>query len=62
MTILESFLTPRDLSLQRPRMSTSYSTILLVQLSILRAKLRCATYLYLAPDGAIIIDATLGPV
>jgi hypothetical protein len=42
-------------------MTTSYSVMLLVHLSVLRAKLSRAAYLYLAPDGAKIIVAALAP-
>jgi hypothetical protein len=35
-------------------MTASYSAMLLVHLSVSRAKLNRAAYLYLAPDGAVI--------
>jgi hypothetical protein len=50
-------LMPSALSLRCPRMTASYSAMLLVHLSILRAKLNRVTYLYLPPDGAIITAA-----
>jgi hypothetical protein len=50
-------LTPSALSLRSPRMIASCSAMLVVHLSVLRAKLGRATYLYLAPDGAVITAA-----
>jgi hypothetical protein len=49
--------TPSAHSLQRPRMTASYSAILLVHLSDSKAKLRCAAFLYLTPVGDVIIAA-----
>jgi hypothetical protein len=66
ITILESVLTihvvtPRALSFQSPRMTASYSVVLLVHLSDLSVNLRCATYLYLIPEGDVMITATFAP-
>jgi hypothetical protein len=52
---------PRALSLQSPKMTTSYSAMLFVHLFDSRAKMRWATYLYLALDGAMMIVATPAP-
>jgi hypothetical protein len=62
-TTLESVLimqvvTPSALSLRRPRMTPSYSAILLVHLSDSRAKLRRAAYLCLTPAGEVMTAAT----
>lgn len=54
-------LTLRALSLRKPRMTASYSAILLLHLSILRAKLRHSTYLYLALEGAVITAVAPAP-
>lgn len=43
-------------------MTALYSGIFLVHLSVSSAKLRCATYLYLALNGEVIIVAVLAPV
>lgn len=61
---LESILTMKvltlsALSLRSPRMTALYSAILLLHLSVLRAKLKRAAYLYLAPDGVVIIATAL---
>jgi hypothetical protein len=48
-------LNAESLSLQSLRMAASYSAMLLVHLSVLRANLSRAAYLYLAPDGSVII-------
>jgi hypothetical protein len=53
--------TPRAHSLQSPRMTTSYSAILLVHLLDSRAQLRRAAYLYLTPAGDVIIVAAPAP-
>jgi hypothetical protein len=53
--------TPRAWSLQRPRMTTSYSAMLFVHLSDSKAKLRCVVYLYLTPSGDVMIAATPAP-
>jgi hypothetical protein len=45
--------TPRALSLRRPRMTASYSAMLFVHLSDSRAKLRRAAYLCLTPVGEV---------
>lgn len=65
-TTLESVLTmhvlmPSALSLRSPSMTTSYFVMLLVHLSVSRAKLRWAAYMYLAPHGAIIIAVVSAP-
>jgi hypothetical protein len=65
-TTLESVLTihvvtPSAHSLRRPRMTTSYSSILLVHLSDSKAKLRRATYLYLTLVGDVIISVVPAP-
>jgi hypothetical protein len=66
VTILESVLTmhivtPRARSLQSPRMTASYSTILFVHLSVSSAKQRRAAYLYLSLVGDVIIVAVPRP-
>jgi hypothetical protein len=53
--------TPSVLSLRRPRMTASYSAMLLVHLSDSRAKLRRAAYLCLTPVGDVIIAAAPAP-
>jgi hypothetical protein len=65
-TTLESVLTmqvvtPSALSLRRPRMTASYSAMLLVHLPDSRAKLRRAAYLCLTPVGDVIIAAAPAP-
>jgi hypothetical protein len=65
-TTLESVLTmhvvtPSARSLRRPRMTASYSAILLVHLSDSKAKLRHAAYLYLTPVGDVIIATAPAP-
>ena len=59
-TTLESVLimhvmTPRAHNLRSPRMTASYSAMLLVHLSDSKAKLRHAAYLCLTPTGDVII-------
>jgi hypothetical protein len=53
--------TPRALSLRRPRITASYSNILFVHLSDSRAKLRRAAYLCLIPAREVTIAATPAP-
>jgi hypothetical protein len=53
--------TPRALSLQRPRMTASYSAMLFVHLLDSRAKLRRAAYLCLTPVGEVMTAAAPGP-
>jgi hypothetical protein len=53
--------TPSALSLRRPRMTASYSAMLLVHLSDSKAKLRRAAYLCLTPVGDVIIAAAPAP-
>jgi hypothetical protein len=58
--------TQRALSFRSPRMISSYSVMLFVHLSDSSAKLRCVSYLYLAPDGVVMTAAApahqmLGP-
>jgi hypothetical protein len=53
--------TPSALSLQRPRMMTSYFAMLLVHLSDSRAKLRRAAYQCLTRVGDVIIAAAPAP-
>jgi hypothetical protein len=53
--------TPRALSLRRPRMTTSYSAMLFVHLSDSRAKLRRAAYLCLTPAGEVMTAAAPAP-
>jgi hypothetical protein len=53
--------TPSAFSLRRPRMTVSYSAMLLVHLSNSRANLRRATYLCLTPVGDVIIAAAPAP-
>src|SRR5688572_32827761 len=53
--------TPRALSLRMPRMTASYSAILLVHLSDSKAKLRRAAYLCLTPVGEVITAAAPAP-
>jgi hypothetical protein len=65
-TTLESVLTmhvvtPSARSLRRPRMTASYSAILLVHLLDSKAKLRRVTCLYLTPVGVVIIVAAPAP-
>jgi hypothetical protein len=65
-TILESVFTmqvftPKALSFQSPRMTALYSAILFVHLFDSSAKLRRATYLYFAPDGAVMIAMVPAP-
>jgi hypothetical protein len=65
-TTLESVLTmqlvtPSALSLRRPRMTASYSAMLLVHLLDSKAKLRRAAYLCLTPVGDVIIAAAPAP-
>jgi hypothetical protein len=65
-TTLESVLTmhvvtPSARSLRSPRMTASYSAILLVHLSDSKAKLRRVAYLYLTPVGDVMIAAAPAP-
>jgi hypothetical protein len=65
-TILELVLTmhvviPRALSFRSPRMTSSYSTMLFVHLSDSNAKLRRVAYLYLTPEGDVMIAAAPSP-
>ena len=53
--------TPRALSLRRPRMTASYSAMLFVHLSDSRAKLRRAAYLCLTPAGEVMTAAAPAP-
>jgi hypothetical protein len=53
--------TPSALSLRRPRMTASYSAILLVHLSDSKAKLRRAAYLCLTPVGEVMTAAAPAP-
>jgi hypothetical protein len=53
--------TPRALSLRRPRMTASYSAMLLVHLSDSKAKLRRAAYLCLTPVGEVMTTAAPAP-
>jgi hypothetical protein len=53
--------TPRALSLRRPRMTASYSAMLLVHLSDSKAKLRRAAYLCLTPIGEVMTAAAPAP-
>jgi hypothetical protein len=53
--------TPSALSLRRPRMTASYSAILLVHLSDSKAKLRRAAYLCLTPAGEVMTAAAPVP-
>jgi hypothetical protein len=53
--------TPRALSLRRPRMTASYSAMLLVHLSDSKAKLRRAAYLCLTPVGEVMPAAAPAP-
>jgi hypothetical protein len=53
--------TPSALSLRRPRMTASYSAILLVHLSDSRAKLRRAAYLCLTHAGEVMTVAAPAP-
>jgi hypothetical protein len=53
--------TPSAFSLRRPRMTASYSAMLLVHLSDSRAKLRRAAYLCLTPVGEVIIVVAPAP-
>jgi hypothetical protein len=53
--------TPSALSLRRPRMTASYSAILLVHLSDSKAKLGHAAYLCLTPVGEVMTVATPAP-
>jgi hypothetical protein len=54
-------LTSSALSLWSPKMTAPYSAILLVHLSVSRAKPRRVAYLYLAPDRAVIIVVASAP-
>jgi hypothetical protein len=65
-TTLESVLimhvvTPSARNLRSPRMTASYSAILLVHLSDSKANLSRATYLYLTPVGDVMIAAAPAP-
>lgn len=51
--------TPRALSLQKPRMIASYSTMLFVHLLESFVKLRQVAYLYLDPEGFVSTATTL---
>jgi hypothetical protein len=53
--------TPSAHNLRSPRMTASYSAILLVHLSDSKAKLRRAAYLYLMPVGDVMIAAVPAP-
>jgi hypothetical protein len=53
--------TTRARSLQSPRMTASYSAMLLVHLSDSRAKLRRAMYLYVMPAADVIIAVVPAP-
>jgi hypothetical protein len=53
--------TPRARSLRSPRMTASYSVMLLVHPSDSKAKLRRVVYLYLTPAGDVIIPTTPAP-
>jgi hypothetical protein len=53
--------TPSAHNLRSPRMTASYSAILLVHLSDSKAKLRRAAYLYLTPAGDVMIAAVPAP-
>jgi hypothetical protein len=53
--------TPSALSLQRPRITTSYSAILLVHLSDSKAMLRRAAYLCLTPVGEVMTASAPAP-
>jgi hypothetical protein len=53
--------TPRARSLRSPRMTASYSAMLLVHLSDSRSKLRHAAYLYLTLMGDVMIAAAPAP-
>jgi hypothetical protein len=53
--------TPSALSLRRPRMTASYSAMLLVHLSDSRAKLRRVAYLCLTPVGEVMTAAAPAP-
>jgi hypothetical protein len=48
-------------NLRSPRMTASYSAMLLVHLSDSKAKLRCAAYLYLMPACNVMIAAAPAP-
>jgi hypothetical protein len=66
MTTLESVLimqvvTPSAHNSWSPKMTASYSAMLLVHLSDSKAKLRQATYLYLTPVGEVMIAAVPAP-
>jgi hypothetical protein len=52
---------PRARNLRSPRMTASYSAMLLVHLSDSKAKLRRAAYLYLTLTGDVIIAAAPAP-
>jgi hypothetical protein len=65
-TTLESVLimhvvTPSACNLQSPKMTASYSIMMLVHLSDSKAKLRRAAYLYLTPAGDVIIATAPAP-
>jgi hypothetical protein len=53
--------TPRALNLRRPRMTASYSAMLLVHLSDSKAKLRRAAYLCLTHVGEVMTAAAPAP-
>jgi hypothetical protein len=53
--------TPRARNFRSPRMTASYSAMLLVHLSDSKAKMRRDAYLYLMPAGDVIIAATPAP-
>jgi hypothetical protein len=59
--LLMQVVTLRAYSLRSPKMTASYSAMLLVHLSDSRAKLRRAAYLYLMPVGDVMIAAALAP-
>jgi hypothetical protein len=66
VTTMESVLimhvvTPRARNLRSPRITASYSAMLLVHLSDSKAKLRRAAYMYLTPTGDVIIAAVPAP-
>jgi hypothetical protein len=52
---------PSARNLRSPKMTASYSTMLLVHLLDSKAKLRRAAYLYLTPMGEVMIVAAPAP-
>jgi hypothetical protein len=59
--LIMQVVTPSARNLRSPKMTASYSAMLLVHLSDSKAKLRRVVYLYLMPVGEVIFAAAPAP-